>query len=127
MKGKLNRTVLRVSFSMAGCLLAMLPAMAAAETWTNVSLIDVNCSSKMAANPDAHTRDCALQCAKSGYGVIAEGKFLKLDADGSAKALALLKAADRKDHLRVNLTGTIAGETISVQSIEMAALAPAGK
>ncbi len=107
-----------------GLLLA--PAVALADTWTNVSLVDVNCSAKVAANPDAHTRSCALECAKSGYGVIAtDGKYLKLDAEGSKKALALLKASDRKDHLRVNLTGNLAGETIAVQTIEMAPLTPA--
>lgn len=106
-----------------GLLLA--PAVALADTWTNVSLVDVNCSAKVAANPDAHTRSCALECAKSGYGVFtAEGKYLKLDAEGSKKALALLKASSQKDHLRVNLTGSLAGETIAVQTIEMAPMAP---
>ncbi len=108
--------------------LAWAPAAVLAESWTNVSVVDVNCSAKVAANPDAHTRDCALQCAKSGYGILAaDGKYLKFDADGSAQALGLLKGSDRKDHLRVNLTGTLAGETITVQTIEMAPLAPAPK
>ncbi len=108
--------------------LVLAPAMALAESWTNVSLVDVNCSAKVAANPDAHTRACALECAKSGYGVIAaDGKYLKLDAEGSKTAYGLIKATDRKDHLRVNLTGTLAGETITVQTIEMAPLAPAAK
>ncbi len=105
--------------------LVLAPTLALAESWTNVSLVDAKCSAKVAANPDAHTRSCALECAKSGYGVIAaDGKFLKFDAAGSEKALALLKASDRKDHLRVNLSGALAGETIAVQSIEMAPLAP---
>ena len=106
--------------------LALLPAAAFAETWSNVSIVDVNCSGKVKADPDAHTRECALQCAKSGYGIVAgDGKYLKLDADGSKQAYDLIKAADRKDHLRVNLTGTLAGETVTVQKIEMAPLAPA--
>ena len=108
--------------------LVLAPAVALAESWTNVSLVDVNCSAKVAANPDAHTRACALECAKSGYGVIAaDGKYLKLDAEGSKTAYGLIKATDRKDHLRVNVTGTLAGETITVQTIEMAPLAPAAK
>ena len=108
--------------------LLLAPAVALAETWTNVPLVDVNCSAKVAADPDAHTRDCALQCAKSGYGIIVgDGKYLQLDAEGSKKALALLKASDRKDHLRVTLSGSLAGETIQVAAIEMAPLAPAAK
>jgi len=108
--------------------LLVAPAVALADSWTNVSLVDVNCSAKVAANPDAHTRSCALECAKSGYGVFTtDGKYLKLDTEGSKQALALLKASDRKDHLRVNLTGTLAGETIQVSAIEMAPLASAAK
>lgn len=115
-------------FALLYAVLALVPGLALAESWTNVSLVDVNCSAKVAANPDAHTRACALECAKSGYGVIAaDGKYLKLDAEGSKTAYGLIKATDRKDHLRVNLTGTLAGETITVQTIEMAPLAPAAK
>ena len=47
-----------------------LPAFAAAEAWNNVSIIDTQCSSKAKANPDAHTRSCALMCAKSGFGIV---------------------------------------------------------
>lgn len=108
--------------------LAFAPAMALAESWANVTLVDTNCSGKVAANPDNHTRECALKCAASGYGILAaDGKYLKFDADGSAKALELLKGSDRKDHLRVNLTGTLAAETITVQTIEMAPATPAPK
>jgi hypothetical protein len=106
--------------------LVLAPTVVLAESWTNVSLVDTNCAGKVAANPDAHTRECALKCASSGFGILAaDGKYLKFDADGSAKAVALLKGADRKDHLRVNLTGALAGETITVQTIEMAAAAAA--
>ena len=36
------------------------PLLCAAETWNNVSLVDVNCSAKAKNNPDGHTRKCAL-------------------------------------------------------------------
>jgi hypothetical protein len=93
-----------------------------AEEWTNVSLIDVNCSTKMKDNPDAHPRSCALKCAGSGFGIwTADGKYLKFDAAGSEKALALLKASEQTDHLRVDVTGELAGETLNVATIAMAA------
>ena len=42
-------------------ILAMaLPAFAAAEDWSNVSIVDTQCSAKVKADPDSHTRDCAL-------------------------------------------------------------------
>ena len=49
--------------------MCMLPALAANETFKDVSLIDSNCSKKAAADPDSHTRECALKCQASGYGI----------------------------------------------------------
>lgn len=79
---------------------------ASAETWNNVNLIDSTCARKMAANPDAHPRDCAIKCAQFGYGIItSDGRFLKFDTAGNKQALDLLKSTDKKDHLRLNVTG----------------------
>ena len=50
-----------------------MPAFAAVETYKDVSVVDVNCSKKVAADPDSHTRACALKCAASGYGDRDEG------------------------------------------------------
>jgi hypothetical protein len=101
-----------------------LPAAAHAESWSNVPLVDVSCSTKVKDDPDAHTRDCALLCAKSGYGIwTADGKYLKFDADGSKKAQALLQASDRKDHLRVDVAGELVDGALKVTSI---AMSPAG-
>ena len=77
------------------CFLAVTGA-GAAETWSNVSLIDTMCSTKAKENPDAHTKACALQCAKSGFGIIAaDGSYLKFDDSGNAKVLAALKATTK--------------------------------
>lgn len=97
-----------------------LPAFVAAETWSNVSLIDSQCSTKAHANPDAHTRDCALTCAKSGFGILDKnGHFLKFDATGNTEAIKLLRSTSKKDHLRVDVTGEIEGETIHVKALKM--------
>lgn len=100
--------------------LALLALPAAAATWKNVSLIDQSCSVKAKANPDAHARDCALQCSKSGYGIYTtDGKYLKLDAAGSDKALAALKASTKKDHLRADVTGEVKGDVVMVSTLEL--------
>ncbi len=92
----------------------------AVETWKSLPLMDGHCSGKMAADPDAHPRSCALQCAKGGYGVItADGKFLKFDDAGNEKALAALQKSDKKDHLRATVTGTLAGDVITVTSVSI--------
>lgn len=96
------------------------PALAATKSFKDVSVVDVKCSSKVAANPDAHTRSCALMCAKSGYGVItADKKFLKFDADGNAKIAQQLKDSKATDHLRVDVTGDVQGDTLKVESIKL--------
>jgi hypothetical protein len=96
------------------------PALAVAESYQNAPLMDVNCSRKAAANPDAHTRDCALQCAGSGFGIVTEDQhFLKFDAAGNAKIVEALKASSKKDHLRVNVDGEVQGDTLKVASITL--------
>ncbi len=101
-------------------LFACLTVAASASTWT-APLIDKNCSRKAAANPDAHTKDCALQCSGSGYGILdSKGNFLKFDKAGDDQALKLLKATDKKDHLRVTVDGEEKNGTIAVKSMKMA-------
>ena len=96
------------------------PAFAATETFTDVPVVDVSCSKKVAANPDAHTRSCAMACAKSGFGIVtADKKFLKFDADGNAKITEALKASQEKDHLRVDVKGDVQGDTLKVDSIKL--------
>lgn len=92
----------------------------AAESWTNVSLVDANCAAKVKDTPDTHTRACALQCQKSGFGILAgDGTFLKFDDAGNAKAVAALEASKSRDHLRVAVTGTREGATIKVESLRL--------
>lgn len=96
------------------------PALAIAESYDNVPVVDVNCSRKAAADPDSHTRDCALQCAGSGFGIVTKDQhFLKFDAGGNAKVAEALKASTKKDHLRVNVTGDVQGDTLKVASVTL--------
>ena len=101
------------------CIFAI-PALAANETFTDVPVVDVNCSKKVAANPDAHPRACALKCAGSGFGILTkDNRFLKLDAEGNAKITEALKASDKKDHLRVDVSGEVEGDSLKVASIKL--------
>ena len=100
--------------------LAAMPALAAVETYKDVPVVDVNCSKKVAADPDSHTRACALKCAASGFGIVTKDKqFLKFDAEGNAKIADALKASDKKDHLRVGVSGDVQGDTLKVTSIKL--------
>ncbi len=102
-----------------GVLLA-LPSFAAAEDWANVSMIDTQCSTKAKADPDSHTKACALACAKSGFGIIdKDGNYLKFDAKGNQEAMKLLEATNKTDHLRVDVSGKKDGGVIHVESVKL--------
>lgn len=100
--------------------LSAIPALAAVKSYHDVSVVDVNCSKKVVADPDSHPRTCALKCAASGYGIFTRDKqFLRFDADGNAKIIEALKSSDEKDHLRVDVTGDVQGDTLKVTSIKL--------
>lgn len=93
--------------------------MLAAE-WKNVPVVDVQCSSRMKADPDSHTKECAMKCAKSGFGIYtSDGQFLKFDAKGNAEIMDALKKTSKSDHLRVNVKGEQSGDTIKVESLSL--------
>jgi hypothetical protein len=88
----------------------------AADTWTG-TLVDVMCKGKDLAS---HTTKCAVACAKSGYGlVLSDGKFIKFDESGNARALAALKASTKEKDLKARVTGSLDGDTVRVSSIEL--------
>ena len=112
----------RTLFALAAVVVALLalPALAAeSKNFENVSMIDVNCSTKFADKLDSHPRACALRCADSGYGIWSEGKYVKFDAAGNEKAKAALEASSAKDKLRVNVSGELEGDTLKVTALAL--------
>ncbi len=106
----------------AGTLL--LAGAACAETWTG-DILDVLCRPEnvaVGAKKCQQNRSCMLsdRCASSGYGVLlADGKFLKFDPAGSAKALKLLKAMTKETDLKVTVTGTATRDVIQVDTLDI--------
>ena len=102
-------------------LVLMLALPLAAETWKNVSLMDAGCSTKadVMAAPEKHTKHCAMQCSKSGYGAVVDGKFVKFDKHGSELAMDAIKKSDKKDNLRADVTGEMKDGEIVVSKLEM--------
>ena len=87
-----------------------------AEQWSG-TVVDVACKGKDLAG---HTRKCALSCSKSGYGLVtADGKFVKFNESGNAKTLGLLKKASKEKDLKAKVTGSLTGEVIKVESVEI--------
>ena len=99
----------------AVCLLLLAGAMAFAESFSG-TVVDVMCRGKDLAS---HTRECAVACAKSGYGLVtAEGKFLKFNESGNARTLAALKKLVKEKDLKAKVTGTVDGDVLKVEAIE---------
>lgn len=90
--------------------------LASAETFSG-TVVDVMCKGKDLAG---HTRSCAVDCAKSGFGLVqADGKFLKFDESGNARTLSMLKKSSKEKDLKVKVTGTADGDVIKVQAVEL--------
>src|SRR5208282_788924 len=97
--------LIALSFLMAGL-------MAAADSFSG-TVVDVMCRGQ---DLTGHTRECALACAKSGYGLVtADGKFLKFDESGNARTLAALKKLTKEKDLKAKVSGTMDGEVLQVQ------------
>jgi len=93
---------------------ALFAPLALADSFSG-TVVDVMCRNKDLAG---HTRECAVTCAKSGYGLVtADGKFLKFDESGNAKALATLKKLTREKDLKAKVTGSLNGDVLKVDSL----------
>ena len=92
--------------------------LAAAETWTG-TVVDVMCKGKDLAS---HTRECAVNCAKGGYGlVLADGKFVKFDEGGNARTLGQLKKLNREKEI-VHTSKRIAEAYVALGQLSSAIL-----
>ena len=97
-------------------LLTLIGSAAAADSFSG-TVVDVMCRAKDLAG---HTRECAVACAKSGYGLVtADGKFLKFDESGNARTLTALKKSTKDKDLKAKVSGNVDGDVLKVQSIEL--------
>ena len=102
----------------------LLAGMLHAETWTG-DILDVLCRPEnvaAGAKKCQQNRACMLsdRCASSGYGVLlGDGRFLKFDPAGSAKALKLLRTMTKETDLKVTVTGTVKRDVITVDTLDI--------
>jgi hypothetical protein len=87
-----------------------------AESWTG-TIVDTACKTKDLAS---HTKQCTMGCASKGLGIVmSDGKFVKFDEAGNAKAVEALKASTKEKDLKGKVTGKLDGETIKVEKVEI--------
>ena len=109
--------------------LVLLAAMAlsafAAPTKIRGYLVDIACADEEGQKPGfgaKHTKDCLLmpECIKSGYGVLTDDmKVYKFDKAGNAEAKKFIHSLKKEKDIKVDVTGTVTGETMTVTKIEL--------
>ena len=107
--------------------LVLLTAMAlsafAADTQVKGYLVDIACADEEGQKPEfgaKHTKDCLLmpECVKSGYGVLTDDKkVFKFDKAGNAKAKAFIATLKKDKDIKVVVTGTVNGESMTATKI----------
>jgi len=109
--------------------LVLLAAMAlstfAAETKVQGYLVDLTCARSDGQKPGfgaKHSKDCLKMpdCVGSGYGVLTDDKkVIHFDAAGNEKAKEFIAGLAKEKDLKINVTGTVNGDSITVAKIEL--------
>src|ERR687886_1017208 len=84
-------------------------------------VIDNMCAEMHGTEEEAshHPNACALMesCQKSGFAVVSGEKTYKLDEQGNKLAAEALKAAKTKKGLKVDVEGTLEGDTLHASKL----------
>ena len=95
----------------------------AADTTVKGYLVDLACASEEGQKPGfgaKHTKDCLEMddCAKSGYGILTDDKkVIKFDQASNEQAKKFIADLKKTKDIRVNVTGAVKGDTITVSRI----------
>jgi hypothetical protein len=85
-------------------------------------LVDQMCGGELkdASKAADHSKECALMdhCLASGFGIFADGKYVKFDAEGSKKAKALVEKTKKEKDISIVAEGTLNGDTLTVATLK---------
>ncbi len=88
------------------------------------NLIDKMCSAKMTSAEAAagHKKGCSLSdgCAKSGFGIYADGKYYAFDEAGNTMAKAALEKSAAESGAMFKVQGSVAEDKMMVAKISEA-------
>ncbi len=97
----------------------------AADSTVKGYLVDLSCAKEEGSKAGfgaKHTKECLQMpdCVKSGYGVLtSDKKVVKFDAAGNEQAKKFIADEKKPKDIRVNVTGNVKGDTMSVSKIEL--------
>lgn len=106
-------------------LAAMAMGAFAADTTVKGYLVDLACAAEDGQKPGfgaKHSKDCLQMpdCAKSGYGVLTDDKkVIRFDSASNEQAKKFIAGLTKPRDIKVSVTGTVNGETMSVSKIEL--------
>ena len=117
----------KFTFSLAAVIALSIVAMAQDKTVTLTGhIVDKACSARVSKKEDVqgaaagHSKGCSLNmeaCAKSGFGVFADGKWTEFDEKGNAMAKAALEKTSKDKGAKFKVTGKVADGKMMVESI----------
>ncbi|PYT14175.1 MAG: hypothetical protein DMG59_18210 [Acidobacteria bacterium] len=88
-----------------------------AETWTG-KLVDAACKDR--SKRGSQMTECTPSSATTSFGIeLEDGKVLKLDSTGNAKASEAIKSTGTKSSMQATVTGSLQGQTVKVESIDI--------
>jgi hypothetical protein len=103
-------------FASIATIFALAAAFAFAESWTG-RLVDAGCKANSQGTDS--TESCAATAATHLFAIeLPDAKVLNLDAAGNEKAANAVKN-DQKAYLRATVTGSLDGQMVKVESIEI--------
>jgi hypothetical protein len=97
----------------------------AADTTIKGHLVDLACAAEEGQKPGfgaKHTKDCLQmdECVKSGYGVLTDDKkVIKFDHASNEQAKKFIAELKQAKDIKVTVTGTLNGDSLSVSKIEL--------
>ena len=99
-----------------------------AETWSG-KVVDAACKDQAAtpapagqsAQPGRQAANaCEPTASTVSFGIeLSDGKVLKLDSTGNAKVVEAMKGNTGKSSLQATVTGSLDGQTVKVESIDI--------
>jgi len=117
------KKIVRVSLVAASmAMLTLTAGMAQDKTVTLTGhLVDQMCGAELkdAAKAAEHSKECALMdhCAASGFGLFADGRYMKFDTGGSKKAKELLEKTKKEKDIVVVAEGTLNNGVLTVAGL----------
>lgn len=119
LRGRFMRKLILVLFT------ALAVSALAADTTVKGYLVDLSCAAEEGQKPGfgaKHSKDCLQmdECEKSGYGVLTDDKkVIKFDQASNEQAKKFITDLKKPKDIKVNVTGTVKGDTITVSKIEL--------